>query len=234
MKLVEPPPLDEDMKRYLLGRMTVEERDSFEERYFPEPALAEELAATETELIDAWVRGELGEEDRRAVESVLLASPAQRERVRTARALQQRQASTSVPWLALAASLAVIAGAGWWLVPRDEPRIVLTSTPPTLSKTVVPSFVFSGGQTRSEDGPRVLNVPAKAKKVRLEVELLRGDDRYRSYVVRVQTVRGAIVAEQTFARVPLAVEMPAVAGEFEMLVEGDGDLIAQYMFNIDM
>jgi hypothetical protein len=234
MKLVERPPLDEDMKRYLLGRMSVEERDSFEERYFPEPLLAQELAATETELIDAWARGELAEEDRRAVEEVLLASPAQRDTVRTARLLQQRDETKSFPWLALAASLVVIAGAGWWLVPRDEPRIVLTSTPPTLSKTVVPSFVFSGGQTRSEDGPRVLNVPGNAKKIRLEVQLLRGDDRYRSYLVRVQTVRGAIVAEHAFAHVPLAVEMPAVAGEFELLVEGDGDLIAQYMFNIDM
>ena len=234
MKLVERPPLDEDMKRYLLGRMTVEERDSFEERYFPEPALAEELAATETELVDAWARGELGEEDRLAVETVLLASPAQREKIRVARALQQRQRSSSFPWLALAASLAMIAGAGWWLLPRDEPRIVLRTTPPTLSKTVVPSFVFSGGQTRSEDGPRVLNVPGEAKKIRLEVELLRGDDRYRSYVARIQTVRGAVVAEQTFTSAPIAVEMPAVAGEFELLVEGDGDLIAQYMFKIDM
>lgn len=234
MKLVEPPPLDEDMKRYLLGRMTVEERDSFEERYFPEPALAEELAATETELIDAWARGELGEEDRRAVETVLLASPAQREKVRVARALQQRQWSSSFRWLALAASLAVIAGGAWWLLPSDEPRIVLRTTPPTLSRTAVPSFVFRGGQTRSDEGPRLLRVPGKTKKVRLEVELLPGDDRHRSYVVRVQTVRGAIVAEQTLARAPIAVEMPAVAGEFELLVEGDGELISQSMFRIDM
>src|SRR5688572_8524046 len=61
---MKPSHEEPDINRlYLLGRLTGEGREQFEERYFADDELFEELEAAEDELIDDYLTGDLSEED---------------------------------------------------------------------------------------------------------------------------------------------------------------------------
>jgi hypothetical protein len=63
------------------------DRDRFEDKYFADDNLHEQLLAVECELIDAYVHGELSASERRHFEDRYLATPEGREKVAGARAL---------------------------------------------------------------------------------------------------------------------------------------------------
>jgi hypothetical protein len=71
---------------YLLGNLTEEEQVRVEDRAFSDREYLGALEGAETDLIDAYVRGELGQQDRRAFESRFLLSPSRRRKVEFAKA----------------------------------------------------------------------------------------------------------------------------------------------------
>jgi hypothetical protein len=73
--------------KYLLGNLTEEEQVQVEDRAFADADYLSALEATEADLIDAYVRGELSQSDRRSFEFRFLASPERRRKVEFARAL---------------------------------------------------------------------------------------------------------------------------------------------------
>jgi hypothetical protein len=73
--------------KYLLGNLTEEEQVQVEDRAFADQDYLSGLEATEADLIDAYVRGELSPSDRRSFELRFLASPERRRKVEFARAL---------------------------------------------------------------------------------------------------------------------------------------------------
>jgi hypothetical protein len=73
--------------KYLLGRLTEEEQVQVEDRAFADRDYLSALDAAEADLIDAYVRGELAQADRRAFEHRFLASPKCRRKVEFAQAL---------------------------------------------------------------------------------------------------------------------------------------------------
>src|SRR5258708_10755197 len=120
------------LQRYLLGNLSEEERVRVEDRAFADPAYLGALEAAEADLMDAYVRGELPQSDRRQFERLFLTSRQRRNRVEFARALatvadeskplqfpvQERQSvwhaflnlfHVSHPVLRLAAGMAVLA-----------------------------------------------------------------------------------------------------------------------------
>lgn len=245
MKAHRPPYTDEveTLTRYLLGQLPESERETIEQRAITEPELSDTLAAIETELIDAWARGELGSEERRCVEEILLASPAQRERVRMARAIQARDARPRLWWFAAAAAIVVVAGGAWLLIPRqpDAPvPVVNVDRPSPPAEVVMPTLTFAAGLTRSAEKPPTLRMTNNASAVRLVVELLPGDDEHASYTARVQTIRGTLIREQRDLQVVrdargarvIVVAPRLAAGRHELLLEADGELIAQCVFDV--
>ncbi len=86
--------------RYLLGTLSDEERDRFEEMYFSDDAAFEEVEIAEGELIDRYVRGELSQRDRAQFESVVARSPRLGERVAFASAWKDKLAASSATVLA--------------------------------------------------------------------------------------------------------------------------------------
>jgi hypothetical protein len=131
------------MRRYLLGDLLEEERVRVEGQYLADPATFEELLATENDLIDAYVRGELSKELRHKFETEYFSTPERREKVEFARTLTQiaslARQSAPVPeispwkrvWAALSAQQAIpqwavvvtafaIAGAGSWLMVQNQ------------------------------------------------------------------------------------------------------------------
>src|SRR6476619_2765400 len=85
----------ETTRRYLLGTLSDEERDRFEEMYFSDDAAFDEVEIAEGELIDRYVRGELSKPDRAQFESVVARSPRLVERVEFARVWKDKLAASS-------------------------------------------------------------------------------------------------------------------------------------------
>src|ERR1051325_9735797 len=63
------------IRQYLLGKLAGAERDQFEERLFMDDELFGELLATEDELIDSSISGELDQEDAESFATGFLVTP---------------------------------------------------------------------------------------------------------------------------------------------------------------
>jgi hypothetical protein len=73
--------------RYLLGDLPEEAQVRLEDRAFSDPEFLRVIEAVETDLIDAYVREEMGPRERRQFEGRFLASPERRKKIEFARAL---------------------------------------------------------------------------------------------------------------------------------------------------
>ncbi|HYO92511.1 MAG TPA: hypothetical protein VEQ40_12780, partial [Pyrinomonadaceae bacterium] len=85
---------EQTMTRYLLGELSEQERLALEEGYFTDPKVFNQVLKTESELIDAYVRGHLSDELREQFEQSYMAHPARSERVKFAAALATRFGQT--------------------------------------------------------------------------------------------------------------------------------------------
>ena len=78
---------EKSMVRYLLGDLPAEEEARIEDRAFADRDYMGALDAAEADLIDAYVRGELSQAERRGFENRFLTSPQRRRKVEFARSL---------------------------------------------------------------------------------------------------------------------------------------------------
>lgn len=140
--------------QYLLGRMTEEERDAFQERFFADPELFATVESAEVDLLDAYNRGELNAEDRGAVERFLLSSEGQRQRLLVSRALQNHRPSRV--WQYAAFALAALLCIGWFsllryrgasIEPTVAEQVAVLELPPVAART-------SAGLPRLSTQPR--------------------------------------------------------------------------------
>lgn len=97
-------------RRYLLGTLSEEERDRFEEQYFADDDLFQEIQALRDELIDDYLKDDLSGHDRRLFETNFLASPSHRQKVEFARAFEK---ALSAPY-AVAHVPARTQERSWW------------------------------------------------------------------------------------------------------------------------
>jgi anti-sigma factor RsiW len=75
------------MTRYLLKELSQEEEDRFEQKYFSDDQVFEELQVAEAELIDSYARGALSESERRQFLRFYLTSAERRKKVEDAECL---------------------------------------------------------------------------------------------------------------------------------------------------
>lgn len=75
------------LRRYLLGTLPVAEQESLESQYFAQTGPLDEVWAIENQLVDDYVRGQLGQAEHRQFEQHYLRSQPHRERVALARQL---------------------------------------------------------------------------------------------------------------------------------------------------
>jgi len=75
------------MKAYLLGELSPTEIADFEKLFYKDNDLFEQLIIAEDEMIRAYVRGELAEAERSAVEASFLTTPERLEKVAFERSL---------------------------------------------------------------------------------------------------------------------------------------------------
>lgn len=125
------PQDDTLLRSYLLGELREEEADRLERRLLEEDELFELAEAVEADLLAAADRGELAPAERERVLRRLASSPQGRERLALARSLNAMTAERepvvvpfprrvpafpppAIHWIALAASLLMLSGLGWF------------------------------------------------------------------------------------------------------------------------
>lgn len=82
--------LEQSARRYLLGELSEQEQAALEERYFRDPQVFNRVLQVESELVDAYARGQLSTDIRDRFEKGYLKHPAKRQRVEFAKALTTR------------------------------------------------------------------------------------------------------------------------------------------------
>jgi hypothetical protein len=119
-------------RRYLLGLASEDEAAAVEHEYFADQDAVDRIAAAEDDLIEDYLADQLSRGDRERFERDYLASPPHRVRVETIRrlmaqgsrsapgpskisAISPRRLTRYRPWLALAASLLIVASVALWL-----------------------------------------------------------------------------------------------------------------------
>lgn len=152
---------DELLRSYLLGKLPEEDADTLEQRLLAEDDLFNLAEAVEMDLLASFDRGAFTPEEKEEVLRRLAATPRGRERLAFARSLNAlatenagrsnvkpfvRRASTFPPpaihWMALAASLIMLAGLGWfaWQHRKQAPKTIAevgTSTPAPTPQTKI-------------------------------------------------------------------------------------------------
>jgi hypothetical protein len=135
---------DKPLIRYLLGELSSREQDEFEDRYFADSALHEQLLAVEDELIDAYVRGDLSAQRLDHFEYWFLRSAERREKLKFAKALtRHRLEEPQIEQLADTRSRSegsTPRSIAWASPSGTTPE---TKVPPTLSKRVARPSAWS-------------------------------------------------------------------------------------------
>lgn len=89
--------LEQIATRYLLGELSEQEQAALEESYYRDANVFNEVLRVESELVDAYARGQLSTEMRDRFERSYLQHPARRNRVEFARALTTKIDERSLP-----------------------------------------------------------------------------------------------------------------------------------------
>jgi hypothetical protein len=111
------------MTRYLLGELSPQEHEQFEDRYLADPDLFEQLSAAEDEMVRSYLRGECSETENAALEKRIAASPDWRQKVEFERSLMEHVSSIPAPGIESADERSTSAlaskarGSTWSLVP---------------------------------------------------------------------------------------------------------------------
>jgi len=238
----------ETIFRYLLGQMSEPERQEFQDRLFSDDEFFDSVTELETDLIDAYARGELTPGERELMEQSLLVSPAAQKRVEFATALAGIVSSGASPvssprparfgprWLPIAAMVVLAAAVGaLFFQNRDlRNRIETLQSEQAVGRqqTLAPSLpvVFSvlllPGAVRGGEGVRQISIPASSQMVNLQLDL-RGDQ-HESYRVILSTAGGnkvwelnSVVGQREAAGAVLPFWIPASLlspGQYELTV----------------
>ena len=98
------------LRRYLLGDLPDEQAQRFEEEFFADDEQFSELLAAEDDLIDAFLEKRLSAADRQRFESRFLTTERGRQKIALGSLLRPalREQSVAMPWIAVAAIVAVL------------------------------------------------------------------------------------------------------------------------------
>jgi hypothetical protein len=230
---------EEQIRRYLLGRLSEFEMARIERRLMTEYDFFELMLVAEDELIDDYVLERLSGQDRASFENFFLCSPERREKLTFARSLnaylanavpkplsiqeparQQRTLSSLRPGLsphwqtAVAALLLVfVLGAVWLKTGARQPASTSSggAAPFTLSVASLQVFRDVGSA-----GHNIFTVPSDADQLRLEFSLEQLEVSYPHWQVSILTDEGREIcllsnlrAEQTAVGRILALPLTA-------------------------
>jgi hypothetical protein len=140
-------------RRYVLGAATDVEREAIERAYFEHAEGLDAVSAAEDDLIDDYLAGRLGGDERDRFERHYLATPGHRRRVVVVRGIRTAASAPSVEWRRsgaarwaaagfAAAIVVLVVGAVWSIRSRTEPTAV--SLDRSVGQTPPPAAVPPG------------------------------------------------------------------------------------------
>ena len=240
----------EELIAYLLHQMPEEAREAFSERWIDDPELYEQLRQAESELLDGYARQELDAVQRTQVETYLLTSEHQRQKLAFAGALQSALSRPAARWtarravsLAAAAALVLVAGLSlWFLVQTRQLRRELVRSreaPPPVAGALY-AAALSPDVSRGTARATSIAVPASAEVVRFDLELEPGDENG-SYTVTLSSAGVVLWKEEPVradrrgaafvapAWIPRRLLQP---GTYEVQLSNAGTPLAYYHFTI--
>jgi hypothetical protein len=88
---------EQSIRRYLLGNLSETEQCALEERYFADPQVFDQVLKIESELVDAYARGQLVDEAREEFEQFYMIHPSRKARAKFAEALAARLDQSEEP-----------------------------------------------------------------------------------------------------------------------------------------
>ncbi len=206
--------MSDDLRSYLLDEVTADRREAIEASYFADPAALERLDAAEQDLIEAYLAGELDAGWRARFEQTCLTTPSRQHRLDTTRRLMAASVAVApasprtrwAPYLALAASLLIVAAAGWWMRPfgprtgaGPEPSRVATGAarplpaPPPEAASDILALALSPLNPRGSGATPALILPPGIATLRLDLEAVGTGPGVPRPLAVVQTVDGAEV-----------------------------------------
>ena len=233
-------PMDEkQLREYLLGGLTPEEREQIECRMFEDGDFADLLREREADLLDGFTSGTLNQEDRRRF-APLAGNAAWAAKLAVSQWIATQPAHAPVGrtmritpwWLGWAAALAVATLAVW--MARENNRLRALADKPAAS--LVASISMTAG-TQRDSSDRTFVIPASAEVLRIEVAAESG---YADYVLSVEgsgasfTVPALVHAETVVGWIPSAM-LPS--GHYDFLLKarrsGASVLLATYPIRIE-
>jgi anti-sigma factor RsiW len=160
--------------RYLLNSLSAGERERMQARLFADDAFAELLEEAERELLDAYARGELSPDLRQQVETEILTSERQRDKLAVARALAaRRKQAFGRHLLLIAAAAVIIAGvASYWTI---------HSYAPARSEQVRVEVQATVKQGEAARAPAILLVPGALRGGNIQEVRLPADETYAAF-----------------------------------------------------
>ncbi len=184
-------PSDDALRQWLLQRLPPAEAAVLEEQLMHDDGLPDRLREAETDLFDDAARGALSAEEAQAFHAHRLADPAQRDRLRAARAWARvREAAAGegaaqdfVPRTAVHTwrrSRAALAAAACVIV-AVLAAIVWNVLAPSPPSSTIPTYSLLASTQRGS-GPRTLRLPASGDAVHLQVEVTDTTHRYQLFV----------------------------------------------------
>ncbi len=238
------PTDDKQLREYLLGGLTPEEREEIESRMFEDDDFADSLREMEADLLDRFTSGTLNEADRGRV-AVLTGNPAWASKLAVSKWIATQAAATHAAsrplrrsprttpwWLGWAAALAAAILAGW--MARENVRLRALLTKPTAA--LVASISLTTGAQR-DSSERTLALSASSEVLRVEVAVEMG---YKEYVLSVEgsgasfTVPAQLRGDTAVAWLPSAMLR---SGHYDFLLKGQRggapELLGTYSVRIE-
>jgi anti-sigma factor RsiW len=230
---------DKQLREYLLGGLTPEERGQIEYRIFEDDDFADFLRQSEADLLDGFTSGTLNEEDRRRF-AALASNPAWAAKLEVSQWIATQSAGaplgratrTTPWWLGWAAALAAATVAGW--MARENGR--LRGLPDKPDASLVASISMAAG-TQRDSSDRTFVIPASSEVLRVEAPAESG---YQDYVLSVEgsgasfSVPALLRAETVVGWIPSAM-LPS--GHYDFLLRarrsGASELVATYPVRIE-
>lgn len=169
-------------RKYILGDLSDSDRERIDDLLLQDDSAYDEMLAEEDDLIDAYVRRELGGDELRAFEAAVRRSARLRERLDLARVIhsgmsralrppQQIPTSTRA-WYALAAAIAVVSLVGVWALtksqsaPRETPALEAAKRRPPVTRATQQQPIASSASATQPPAPRTVSPPkATVRKV---------------------------------------------------------------------
>lgn len=229
------------LSRYLLHDVSEQEREEIERSYFRDPETLALLDAVEGDLIEAYVRRQLTRAERARFEKYFLCTRARRERLRMAEALQQHlppARALSRVWMAMAASLVIVALLGVWVWmrtapravvrrPAPSPRVIAPKPPVTFAVTLVP------GLTRAAGAPQKIVLGPEVEQVHIRA-LVEAEGEWRD--LRASLGDWAVAdltmnADRTVTIVVPAANLPP--GEHVLVLTAGNEPLGDYAFTVE-